>query len=76
MVIKKNADLTAFFARVRQCKGAVWFKTSEGDSLNLKSQLCQYVFLAAFRDQTLCLNGRISCDLEQDEPLFSDFIES
>lgn len=75
MVLRKDADLTAFFRKVRECTGPVWFKTPEGDCLNLRSQLCQYIFVAAFRDEALCLKGQILCDQSQDEALFSDFVE-
>lgn len=39
-------DLDGFFAAVDKCKGRVELVTSEGDRLNLKSKLCQYVAFA------------------------------
>lgn len=39
-------DLDGFFKAVDKCKGRVELVTSEGDRLNLKSKLCQYVSFA------------------------------
>lgn len=40
----KNTD--AFFRMVDSCVGKIELVTGEGDRLNLKSKLCQYVALA------------------------------
>lgn len=39
-------DIDAFFKAVDGCKGRVELVTGEGDRLNLKSKLSQYVSLA------------------------------
>ena len=39
-------DFQKFFAAVDKCEGKVELVTSEGDRLNLKSKLAQYVSLA------------------------------
>lgn len=39
-------DSKEFFKRVEQCKGGIKILTMEGDRLNLKSKLCQYIFLS------------------------------
>lgn len=39
-------DIDGFFDVVDKCKGKVELVTSEGDRLNLKSKLCQYVSFA------------------------------
>ena len=41
----KNVD--EFFKVVDSCKGRVELVTGEGDRLNLKSKLCQYVSLTS-----------------------------
>ena len=38
-------DIKRFFEVVNKCKGRVELVTAEGDRLNLKSTLCQYVGL-------------------------------
>ena len=40
----KNID--GFFKVVDSCKGKVELVTGEGDRLNLKSKLCQYISMA------------------------------
>ena len=46
MKITNISTIEAFFKVVDQCKGKVELVTGEGDRLNLKSKLCQYVSLA------------------------------
>ena len=47
MKLKKDANLPDFLRTVAQCKDDVYFKTTQGDVLNLKSELSKYIFLAA-----------------------------
>ena len=46
MKIENIKDVDKFFEVVDSCKGRVELVTGEGDRLNLKSKLCQYVSLA------------------------------
>lgn len=46
MRITNINNIEKFFEIVDQCKGKVELVTGEGDRLNLKSKLCQYVSLA------------------------------
>ncbi len=46
MKIENIKDIDKFFEVVDSCKGRVELVTGEGDRLNLKSKLCQYVSLA------------------------------
>lgn len=43
--ITNITDVDSFFKTVDQCKGEIELITSEGDKLNLRSKLCQYVSL-------------------------------
>lgn len=45
MKIKNITDVNKFFQVLDKCKGKVELVTSEGDRLNLKSKLCQYIAL-------------------------------
>lgn len=54
MRIKNIAEPTRFFSAVNQCKGRVELTTTEGDKLNLKSTLCQYIALTQmFQDKNI-----------------------
>ncbi len=46
MKIKNIKDVEGFFKVIDSCVGKVELISSEGDRLNLKSKLCQYVSLA------------------------------
>lgn len=46
MKITHINNVEKFFEVVDQCRGKVELVTGEGDRLNLKSKLCQYVSLA------------------------------
>lgn len=46
MKIKNINNVEKFFEVVDSCTGKVELVTGEGDRLNLKSKLCQYVSLA------------------------------
>ncbi|NLT97413.1 MAG: polya polymerase [Christensenellaceae bacterium] len=45
MKIKNITEPQKFFEVLKNCKGKVELVTSEGDRLNLKSTLCQYIAL-------------------------------
>lgn len=46
MKIKNIKDVNRFFEVLDKCKGKVELVTSEGDRLNMRSKLCQYVALS------------------------------
>ena len=46
MKIQHIEDVDKFFKVVDQCKGTVELVSSEGDRINLKSKLSQYLSLA------------------------------
>lgn len=46
MKVQNINDVERFFEVVDSCKGTVELVTGEGDRLNLKSKLCQYVSIA------------------------------
>ncbi len=52
MRIQNIKDVTAFFEMVDKCKGKVELVTGEGDRLNLKSKLCQFVAMANVLNST------------------------
>ena len=54
MKVQNITDIEGFFKAVDDCKGKVELVTGEGDRLNLKSKLSQYVSLA-----TIFSNGEI-----------------
>ena len=54
MKIQNITNVEKFFEVVDSCSGKVELLTGEGDRLNLKSKLCQYVSMAKiFSDGTI-----------------------
>lgn len=54
MKVMNISDPEKFFEVINQCKGTVELVTTEGDRLNLKSQLTKYVALTKlFGDNTI-----------------------
>ncbi|MBR6771163.1 MAG: polya polymerase [Lachnospiraceae bacterium] len=54
MRVQNITDIDKFFRVIDQCKGKVELVTGEGDRLNLKSKLSQYVSMAKlFSDGTI-----------------------
>lgn len=54
MKIKNIVEPQTFFRKVALCRGKVELVTSEGDRLNLKSTLCQYIALTQmFKDANI-----------------------
>ena len=54
MKVKSITDIDKFFKVIDSCEGRVELVTGEGDRLNLKSKLSQYVSMAnIFSDGTI-----------------------
>lgn len=54
MKVQNITDIDKFFEVIDSCKGKVELVTGEGDRLNLKSKLAQYVSLAnIFSDDSI-----------------------
>ncbi len=72
MKIVDIAEPNRFFKAVNECRGRVELVTGEGDRLNLKSTLCQYIALTQmFQDGMiegveLCLSD--PADFERLDP--------
>ena len=66
MKLTKQTDLVAFLKTVNCCEGDVYFSSVQGDHLNLKSVLSQYLFSVAAGDREFLLTGEIVCEDEAD----------
>lgn len=74
-MLRENVNLTAFFSAVNRCKGEVIFLSAEGDQMNLKSTLCQYLFTSAYLHREIRLDGTISCGNPEDAVLLEPFLK-
>ena len=70
----KVNDIDGFFKTIEKCKGKVELLTDDGDCLNLKSRLTQYVSMAKlFSDGTLT-NLELRAAEKEDVALLIDFL--
>lgn len=72
--LKSEVDLKDLFACVRKCNSDVYFKTKDGDNLNLKSELSHYVIMIVANNKDFLLKGHIECVDETDYSLLTDYI--
>ena len=75
MRLKENADLMRFLEKVKECGHDVYFYTGEGDKLNLKSTLSQFLFSAVAAEDEMLENGKVICDDPEDYPVLAEFLE-
>lgn len=72
MRIKKIEQVEEFLSAVKRCSGNVWLRSRYGDVYNMKSQLSQYMAIAALLGE----HGdelELFCDKPADESLFFQF---
>ncbi len=74
MKLNENIDYSEFFRTVQTCTGEVLLITSEGDQLNLKSTLSQFVFAAAVRSNLDFSNAELQIENSADISKLEDFI--
>ena len=73
MKLKSNVNIPAFLQAVQSCRSEVCFATQEGDILNLKSVLSQFVFTAVIAGRLQKIDGVITVQDAQDKALLSDY---
>lgn len=61
MKLKALNQYIDFVEAVQGCKGEVFFCSAEGDRLNLKSMLSQFLFAAACGDRAFLTEGHVEC---------------
>ena len=77
MKIQNISNVEKFFQVVDSCVGKVELVTGEGDRLNLKSKLCQYVSMAKiFSDGTISELEIIAYEPEDIKKLVSFMMEN
>ena len=72
MRLNNIKQLQEFLAIVNSCEGSVWVESIDGDRLNLKSQLSQYVALGALLEQKGS-ELELYCSSREDEIKFISF---
>ena len=75
MKLKPNIDLIEFFKAVQKCPGNVLYCTDEGDRLDLKSVLSQYLLTAVSMKPDILEMGQIVCDRPEGEAVLAGFVK-
>lgn len=75
MKFQNIPDISKFLSVVDRCEGTVELVTEEGDRLNLKSKLCQYVSLGRMFSEGMAPQIEIIASLPGDEAELLKFKE-
>lgn len=74
MRLKNSFSPIDFLNQIKKCKSDVSFQTTEGDNLNLKSLLSEYIFLSLTSSSDILQNGQVICESDEDYKILEDFI--
>lgn len=75
MKLKRLHHYLDFMEAVQRCEREVFFNSAEGDNLNLKSTMCQYLFAAACGDRDFLEAGEIVCESKKDYARLQPYLE-
>lgn len=74
MKMKPDIPFQDFLNKVQCCSGEVVFSTADGDLLNLKSTLSQFVFAVAVSKPELTADGKVICTCQEDYNLLAEYL--
>lgn len=75
MFLKPKQNLTEFLESVRACRSDVSYESKEGDYLNLKSELSQFLLMVMYVNEEIPRNGTIACKDPEDMVRLQNFLE-
>lgn len=76
MYLNDNIDVKNFFETLSKCSGEVTLHTAEGDILNMRSALSQFIFMVDFAKQQLLSNATVICSNSEDYKLLENFLNA
>ena len=74
MKIKNISNPKRFFECLQNCKGSIEVVTAEGDRLNMKSKLCQYIVMMNIFDNAEIDEVEMFFSCPEDYALVMDFL--
>lgn len=74
MKLDPNANIPRFLQTVQKCRGEVSYTTPEGDHLDLKSALAQFMFAAVIAGESRDLHGDIGLSEPEDMPILREYL--
>lgn len=75
MHLRSDTVIPEFLSAVRHCSADVYFETEEGDCLNLKSVLSQYILCTLVSEPALLASGSIRLSNRSDMEYLTDYLE-
>ena len=72
---KSTIDLKAFLDDVTKCDQEVFFESTEGDKLALKSSLSRFILYSICNQPELLTGAVIRCNCEKDRELLAPYFE-
>ncbi|WP_302419719.1 polya polymerase [Blautia marasmi] len=75
MKLKESIDLVNFLRQVQKCKGEIYLETEDGDKLNLKSTLSQYVCVVLAENKDILRNSEITIATDEDIEVLSCYLQ-
>lgn len=75
MKLKGTIKPADFLQIVKKCIGEVWLCSTDGDRLNLKSELSCFIFVSVALQKDLLERCLIECEAPEDYALLSGFFE-
>lgn len=76
MRLKRLNHYRDFIEAVQSCDSDVYFNSCEGDCLNLKSTLSQYLFATICGDRAFIEQSSIECRAETDYERLSSYLDA
>lgn len=73
--LKNKINLIDFLNAAKKCQNDISFLTTEGDCLNLKSQLTEYIFLAVASHEDFLKQGYVQLTNPADLEKIKEFIK-
>lgn len=74
MRLNPSANLLEFLEQVAKCEGTVLLQTPQGDALNLRSELCRFIFMCASTNKNLLQDADIQCSCSTDYQLLEKYL--
>lgn len=75
MKLKEGITVSELLKQIQLCRGEVEFRTSEGDCLNLKSELSKYLFAAICERRDFMEKGSLDCEDKNDRQALLGFFD-
>lgn len=75
MRLKEGIDVNDFLAAAEKCTGQVFFHTTDGSILNLRSMLSHYVLVSILCNKSVLEDSQVVCTQDDDYQLMQNYLE-